>query len=87
MIRLRAKVLFLKNKAPGLTYMPPPTVVGDYESPDPAELEISEDGDGFCLFGLDEGGKCAWDTWHETLEEAKAQADFDYEVGDWTEVR
>jgi len=33
----------------------------------------------FYLFGCDENWKCLADTWHETLENAKAQAEFEYE--------
>jgi hypothetical protein len=55
--------------------------------PDPTTLEIAEDDGGFFLLRLDGEGVCVADTWHQTLNEAKAQARFEYEVddGDWTE--
>ena len=31
------------------------------------------------IFGCDEGWNAVTDTWHETLEDAKAQAEFEYE--------
>ena len=34
---------------------------------------------GFYLFGCDENWGTVSDTWHETLEEAKGQAEFEYE--------
>lgn len=33
----------------------------------------------FYLFGCDENWETITDTWHETLEDAKAQAEFEYE--------
>lgn len=33
----------------------------------------------FYLFGCDEDWGTVTDTWHQTLEEAKAQAEFEYE--------
>lgn len=33
----------------------------------------------FYLFGCDEDWNTVTDTWHKTLEEAKAQAEFEYE--------
>ncbi len=35
--------------------------------------------DGYYLFGCDEDWGTQTDTWHETLEDAKAQAEFEYE--------
>jgi hypothetical protein len=35
--------------------------------------------DSFYLFGCDENWQSVTDTWHETLEEAKDQAEFEYE--------
>jgi hypothetical protein len=36
------------------------------------------------LFGLDERGEIQSDTWHETVEDALDQADFEYEGLVWT---
>ena len=38
-----------------------------------------ESDDGFYLFGCDENWNTLMDTWHETLKDAKAQAEFEYE--------
>jgi len=48
------------------------------------ELVVEEDGMIF-LLRLDDEGQCIADTWHETVEAAKAQAKFEYEIeeGDW----
>jgi hypothetical protein len=35
--------------------------------------------DSFYLFGCDQDWNTVTDTWHETLEDAKAQAEFEYE--------
>jgi hypothetical protein len=35
--------------------------------------------DSFYLFGCDEKWQSVTDTWHETLEDAKRQAEFEYE--------
>ena len=41
--------------------------------------------DSFYLFGCDENWEKVTDTWHETLEDAKHQAEFEYEgvSGTW----
>lgn len=41
--------------------------------------------DAFYLFGCDDNWESVTDTWHETLDEAKAQAEFEYEgvAGTW----
>jgi hypothetical protein len=46
---------------------------------------IDEKSECFFLFGCDEQWTCLSDTWHETLEEAKEQAEFEYEgvSGTW----
>ena len=56
--------------------------------PDPIAVEIVEEEGAFFLFRLDESGECIADTWHETVEAAKAQAEFEYKIknGDWREV-
>jgi hypothetical protein len=50
------------------------------------EIEAS---DGACsLFYFDANGTCLTDTWHETIQQAKAQARFEFEVeeSDWKDV-
>ena len=51
-----------------------------------ASVEIDE-GDRDCyLFYFDANGNCLTDTWHETLERAKAQALFEFAIDedDWS---
>jgi hypothetical protein len=40
--------------------------------------------DRWYLFGLDQRGDVQSDTWHETVENALAQAEFEYEGLVWT---
>ncbi len=62
-------------------------VVKDREVPVPAELQIVyyPGYQGYYLLYLDEQGNELTDTWHATLEDAMAQADFEFEVksDDW----
>ena len=53
--------------------------------PDPSAVEIVEQGGSFYLLRLDEHDECIADTRHQTVEAAKAQAKFEYEIkeGDW----
>ncbi|HEY5924671.1 MAG TPA: hypothetical protein VIV11_23490 [Kofleriaceae bacterium] len=51
-----------------------------------ASLEIERLSEGGCLLlYLDAGGDCLADTWHETEDQAKEQARFEYEIEprDW----
>jgi hypothetical protein len=56
--------------------------------PDPKTVEVVEQDGSFFLLRLDEQGECVADTWHETIEAAKAQANFEYgiEEGDWKDA-
>jgi hypothetical protein len=53
--------------------------------PAPTWVELVEENGGFYLYRLDDRGHCIADTWHQTVEEAKAQANFEYEIReeDW----
>jgi hypothetical protein len=56
--------------------------------PDPKTIELVQR-DGACyLLRLDAAGICISDTWHETIEAAKAQAKFEFAIGEseWIEV-
>lgn len=70
----------------------PPVLTGgrDTRVEDPAAmfLLIEEDPSGVFLYGFGENGECITDTWHLTVDDAKHQADFEYEgtVLHWTEV-
>ncbi len=87
-MRLRAKV----NEATGKTrhYVgalvdgrPVPVT----ELPIPVWVEISAEDAGVYLFRLDAEGNCLADSWHQTLEEARRQATFEYNIApdEWTE--
>ena len=43
----------------------------------------------FYLFGCDADWQAITDTWHESVREAKAQAEFEYDVSaeEWTEAK
>ncbi len=44
-----------------------------------AICQYAEEEDSFYLFGCDENWETVTDTWHQSLEEAKDQAEFEYE--------
>lgn len=48
-----------------------------------ASLEIRETSDGVFLLRIDFSGACIADTWHESVEQAKAQAEFEFNVNEW----
>jgi hypothetical protein len=56
--------------------------------PPPTSVEVLEQDGAFYLLRLDSEGQCITDTWHETPESAKAQANFEYgiEENDWKRV-
>ena len=56
--------------------------------PDPITIEILEQDGAFFLFRLAGDGQCISDTWHQTLEEAKGQAKFEFDIadGDWKDI-
>ncbi|MDL2274950.1 hypothetical protein LJC22_02345 [Desulfosarcina sp. OttesenSCG-928-G10] len=55
--------------------------------PVPKSVEITGDSHGFFLLRFNTDGDFVGDTWHETLEDAKEQAAFEFEikVEDWKE--
>jgi hypothetical protein len=64
---------------------------GEFEampSPDPKTAEVVEQEGEIYLLRLDDRGECIADTWHENVEAAKAQANFEFgiEDGDWTDA-
>lgn len=54
----------------------------------PKWVEIAEEDGAFYLLHLDSDGNCFADTWHQTLEEAKQQATFEFGIttDEWTDV-
>jgi hypothetical protein len=53
--------------------------------PGPRYVAIVKQPHGWALLRFDEEDDCVADTWHPTLEDAKKQAQFEYEIeeGDW----
>ncbi len=51
----------------------------------PASLELVQRDGAYYLLHLDDAGQCIADTWHPSIEEAKAQAEFEFGIGpeDW----
>jgi hypothetical protein len=88
-MRLRAKVGGAKGKTRhylGALVDGQPAPVA--ELPITAWVEISAEDGAFYLFRLDAEEVCFADTWHQTLEEAKRQAAFEFGIapGEWTDV-
>jgi hypothetical protein len=56
--------------------------------PDPNWLEISEEDGSFFLYYLDAELNCFADTWHQTLESAKREAEIGFGIRPegWSEV-
>ena len=50
--------------------------------PTAIRVEIEQEGDGFFLFRYDSNGQFAGDTWHQSVDEAKSQAKFEYVLAD-----
>jgi hypothetical protein len=48
--------------------------------PTPAWVEIAEEKEGFFLLHFDENREFFSDTWHESLDEAKRQAEFEFSI-------
>ena len=89
MMRLRAPV----RRVTGATkhhraHLESGEVVRNGELPVPAWVEIQPADGAFYLLYFDEEGECLTDTWHQTLEQAKAQAQHEFEIGegDWTSL-
>jgi hypothetical protein len=88
-MRLRAKVSGSTGKTRhsiGALIDGVPTPVEDL--PTPEWVEISGEDGAYYLFHLDAEGVCFADTWHQTLDEAKQQASFEFgiEPEEWSEV-
>ncbi len=88
-MRLRAQV----QRATGATrhhraHIEEGEVHKDEELPTPAAVEIQPADGAFFLLYLDEHGDCLTDTWHQTLEQAKAQAQHEFGIGenDWKDA-
>ncbi len=88
-MRLRAKVTTATGNARhyiGTIVDDLPVPVSQLPVPDFVEI-VAEDG-AFYLYHFDADGSCFADTWHQTLEQAKNQATFEFRIrsDEWTEV-
>ena len=88
-MRLRAKVV----RVTGRTRHHIGTVVDGLplplrEIPPPTLVEILEEESSYLLLGCDESGASLCDSWFASVEEAKRQANFEYDVAEesWVEV-
>src|SRR5262245_56964033 len=82
----RAPVLKVNNATHVLSYMQGEDLARETEAPN--HVEVRGVAGGFYLMRMNKHGKCIFDTWHMTLVEAKAQAEFEYAVADaeWSEL-
>lgn len=64
------------------------TLVKTEQRPVPAWVEISKEGGAFYLFYFGADGTCLTDTWHQTLDEAKHQAELEFAISaaEWQPV-
>lgn len=88
-MRLKANVTkVLGNTRHAYGHVENGVVIDDGECRKPAWVQIVADGDAFLLLYFDEHGKWITDTWHQTLDEAKGQAEFEFGIAerDWETV-
>ncbi len=87
-MRLRATVRAVTGSTTHLQGVRPASDLEVTPVPDPKTVEVVEQEGAVYLLRLDDRGECIADTWHETVEEAKAQASFEFgiEDGDWEDV-
>ena len=85
MMRLRARIREVTGR---IVHLLGATTLGVIRIPDPAEVEVVEQDAACYLLRLDNDGQCIADTWHASVEAAKAQAMFEFgiEESDWKEV-
>lgn len=87
-MRLRATVRKVTGNTTHLQGVRPASDLEVMPVPDPKTVEVVEQEGAVYLLRLDNRGECVADTWHETVEAAKAQANFEFgiEDGDWKDV-
>jgi hypothetical protein len=56
------------------------TPIADFEMDLPCSLSIVSDEGAIYLWRLNKAGECISDTWHMNVNEAKSQADFEFEI-------
>lgn len=75
-----------------LVGLPPELAEGANDAqplPWPHVLVIEEESPGsVCLYRMTQSGESGGDTWHQSVEDAKHQANYEYgdAVGDWSEI-
>lgn len=83
-MRLRARVRRVTGATRHhLAHIEEAEVHRDEQLPPPAWLEIQSGDGAYYLLRFDERGECLADTWHQTLEQAKAQYEFEVGEEDW----
>lgn len=87
-MRLRAKVRKVTGNTTHLQGVRPHGGLEATPVPDPRIVEVVEQEGAIYLLRIDDQGECVADTWHETVEAAKAQANFEFgiEEGDWKDI-
>jgi hypothetical protein len=91
--RLVARVIFTPDPPKTKHYKGvPPELSGGTDSrvliESPALLLILPKPDGVFLYRFTAGGRCLSDTWHKTIDEAKRQAEFEFDdlLSTWKRV-
>jgi hypothetical protein len=86
MVRLFAAVT-TASEQPVRHYEGPPDSADRRELPSPSIAVLEETPEGFYLIRLDGHGRFCGDTWHLTAEDARGQAEFEFDrVGVWHEI-
>jgi hypothetical protein len=87
-MRLRATVRTVTGNTPHLYGTPTCDGLKVIAVPDPKTVEIVEQDGAIYLLRFDDSNECTADTWHETVNAAKAQANFEFgiEEGDWRDL-
>jgi hypothetical protein len=82
----RASVRKVSNAMHVLSYMQGEDLARDTEVP--SHVEVRAAPGGYYLMRMGKVGRCIFETWHMTLAEAKAQAEFEYAINeaDWAEL-
>jgi hypothetical protein len=88
-VKLRAKVThIIGNTRHAHGHVENGVLIEDGELPKPASVEIEPDGGAFLLVYFDAHGMSITDTWHQTLDDAKGQAEFEFGImeSDWQPI-
>lgn len=94
---MKTRLLSILSAGPATTKVkhylgaPPELTGGDdtrQEMGSPAYLVIEANPDGVFLYRYDNNGECVGDTWHMNVDDAKHQAEYEYEslLQEWQDV-